>query len=551
MSKFFVNDSDDEENRPQEEVSGQVKSNKERDRIIVDIIGSEDEGERKVVTEKEKRIKRLREVITNIKAKQNNNDFVGLLDLYESLQQELEKCGKVFQEDQGLPRLYVRTICQIQDHLAQFTNEQKKKFSTNNNRSFNTLKAKLKKNNANPALTAKIQAFIENPINTDQSEQEAKGDQSSDESQKKEQSSESEDDDKKYLQSNDPMIRRKYWLKKVVKRQDSSSDEEKRKIKPKAQEDAYVDKFQAQDFNLAIDYSSEAVQKKLEQIVAQRNNSKDQKENILYCEKYSQHFILDNPKKSLEILLITINLQIDQFKRENPIFITKDQWAIIYKNLELVLFLYKEKVQKFEYLLTYSKLDEEHFFNEKRFLNTLYLNFQTLENELNQAFQNIDFFIQEYAERLSDQYQLLHLSQKLLFIFEQKQDIQNIAKLSFKQIEGIYFYTPQLINKLLEFTHLKQTASPLEIFGNGDLPQRIKQLVQNIQAGGDEDLIVKASLYQTFNLSINGFYQEANDLFISQTPYELVSQMKSFNQLIYNRTIIQLGIAAFREGLNL
>lgn len=64
-----------------------------------------------VLYEKEKRYKNLREVAAEIKVRIKNQDFVSLLDKYESLNKEFEK-GKLFFEKEGkLPRVYIRCLC--------------------------------------------------------------------------------------------------------------------------------------------------------------------------------------------------------------------------------------------------------------------------------------------------------------------------------------------------------------------------------------------------------------------------------------------------------
>ena len=58
----------------------------------------------------------------------------------------------------------------------------------------------------------------------------------------------------------------------------------------------------------------------------------------------------------------------------------------------------------------------------------LLINFSILEGELNKAFFNMDFYSQDYAERISDLYQLVFLSQQLLDLFEFKRDQSNLSK---------------------------------------------------------------------------------------------------------------------------
>lgn len=69
-----------------------------------------------------------------------NNDFVSMLDFFEKLNKEIEKGEKVFEREGGVPRLYIRILCQIENHVLSITGETKKKLSKTNNLSYNTLK---------------------------------------------------------------------------------------------------------------------------------------------------------------------------------------------------------------------------------------------------------------------------------------------------------------------------------------------------------------------------------------------------------------------------
>ncbi|CAK76776.1 unnamed protein product (macronuclear) [Paramecium tetraurelia] len=567
MSKFFQEESnsegEDEAPKGGPEVDAGIQSLATRTRIIQGLIDSDDDqGQRVIVTEKEKRYARLREIIKDIKIKIKNQDFVTLLDKFEELNKEVEKSTKVFEKEGGLPRFYIRIMCQIEVLVLQFTAEQKKKLGVNNSKAYNTLKQRIKKYNL--TIKDKIDEFINNPVTTDQSDDERKkkvraekkaaGSDSEPEAQQKEESSDSEDDDKYLLQSNDPMVRRRYWLKKKLpdKKDQKNEEIQQEKVNKKVIADIidYDVKFDiAQNKEIHIDYDADSVKKKLEQIVSSRGVQKNQVENLYVCEKYIQHFIKENLQRAVEILLITISLQIDQAKSEAPLYFNRQSWLQIYQNTFILFSLHQDKGVKVEKLHTYSKYDQENSFSEFRFISTLLVNFQTLEVELNKAFQNIDYYTQEYAERLSDLYQLTHLSQKLLELLKIKNDTANVALMSFKQLEAIYYIGPAVIQKLLELQTNKQAATPLQIFGNGDISSKIQSLVENILKYGDKETIVKATLYWVYNLALNGKYEQAHEIFISNISYEQVSQMKTLIQLYYNRALVQLGFGAFRQGL--
>lgn len=78
--------------------------------------------------------------------------------------------------------------------------------------------------------------------------------------------------------------------------------------------------------DIKIDYSNEAVNRTLIRIVESRGRSGNQSDNIYLCEKMIQHFIQSDLKRALEILLITMQLQIDQAKVEGTFYISRKAW---------------------------------------------------------------------------------------------------------------------------------------------------------------------------------------------------------------------------------
>lgn len=93
-----------------------------------------------VVSEKDKRVLRMREVIDRIRKKMKINDFVSLSNDFDELNRELEKGAKVFEKEGGAPRFYVRTLCEIENYILSLSADDKKKLSQSNNKAYNIMK---------------------------------------------------------------------------------------------------------------------------------------------------------------------------------------------------------------------------------------------------------------------------------------------------------------------------------------------------------------------------------------------------------------------------
>ena len=80
-------------------------------------------------------------------------------------EQELERGRKMFEKEGGIPRFYIRILCQLENFLLGVTAEAKKKFSQTNNKAYNTLKQRIKKHNL--GFKVEIDQFLENPVDSE------------------------------------------------------------------------------------------------------------------------------------------------------------------------------------------------------------------------------------------------------------------------------------------------------------------------------------------------------------------------------------------------
>ena len=122
MSKFFADDSDDSDNNSNESdtneadklrMKNEFNKNAKRRDILEGIESSEEDERHVVISEKQKRTQKMREIIQRIRNKFLINDFVSLLSEFEDLVKEAEKGARLFEKEGGYPRFYIRILCEI------------------------------------------------------------------------------------------------------------------------------------------------------------------------------------------------------------------------------------------------------------------------------------------------------------------------------------------------------------------------------------------------------------------------------------------------------
>ena len=76
----------------------------------------------------------------------------------------------------------------------------------------------------------------------------------------------------------------------------------------------------------------------------------------------------------------------------------------------------------------------------------------------------------------------------------------------------------------------------------------LRALCVYIYSSGDNVARARTVLLHIYNHAMNGRYHQARDLFLMSHMQDAISQTDIPTQIIYNRAVMQLGLAAFRNG---
>ena len=195
----------DSEGSSSEEQNQNINTDKSARQLRAALVGddvSEEEEDRKVRTQKEKRT----EVLDNIRKKcevaANNGDFDKLETDFNVLCVEIEKSREVIYEgkNEKLPKNIIKTLIVIQETIDSVSNAEKKKFSKVKAGNFNKVKQNFKKwlqsedNSIDATFEKQIEEFKANP---EASEEEEESDEEEAESDEEESEEEEESGDEK------------------------------------------------------------------------------------------------------------------------------------------------------------------------------------------------------------------------------------------------------------------------------------------------------------------------------------------------------------------
>lgn len=85
---------------------------------------SDEDTKRRVLSEKEKRFNKLKEIIGNIKQSTERHNFSTVETDFNTLIKEFEKSKKVVDET-GIPSFFIRSVYLLEDKIKNFASEDK------------------------------------------------------------------------------------------------------------------------------------------------------------------------------------------------------------------------------------------------------------------------------------------------------------------------------------------------------------------------------------------------------------------------------------------
>ncbi|TIC20813.1 hypothetical protein E3Q13_00452 [Wallemia mellicola] len=177
---------------------------------------------------------------------------------------------------------------------------------------------------------------------------------------------------------------------------------------------------------------------------------------------------------------------------------------------------------------------------------------ERLDDEFTKTLQNSDPHSLEYVERLSAQKTLYQTTVKTQAYFELIKAELPVSRTVMRRLEHIYS-KPDAVVEVLEkaasqaLGQLKSTITPPQsAFSSTKL---VHQLCTYLYNAADGLLRTRAMLSHIYHHSLHNNYHTARDMFLMSHLQENVSRADVATQILFNRTVVQLGLCAFRTGL--
>uniref|UniRef100_A0A669C4Z2 Eukaryotic translation initiation factor 3 subunit C n=1 Tax=Oreochromis niloticus TaxID=8128 RepID=A0A669C4Z2_ORENI len=557
MSRFFArSDSESEESSSDDEITDKAPGATFKQSLLLS--DDEEDTKRVVRSAKDKRFEELTNLIKTIRNAMKIRDMSKCLEEFEQLCRAFLKSKNIVDKE-GIPPFYIRLLADLEDYLNQLweDKEGKKKMNKNNAKALSTLRQKIRKYNRD--FESEIAAYKE-PASSDiclfvpqGSSSDSEGEVSSKSFLKKkpeapseatkflktdESSSSDEDDD----DDGD-------WSPSDTGSSSETSDkEEENALKRKRLEKPKM-------FAKGTEINTAVVVKKLNEILQARGKKGTDRAAQIELFHALAAIAAENNLGQGILVKIKFNI-IASLYDYNPnlaAFMKPDMWKkcldCIDELLDILfehnnIFIGENIAEDSENLAV-----SDQPFRVRGCILTLV---ERMDEEFTKIMQNTDPHSQEYVDNLKDEGRVCGIVDRLLTYLENKGSTEEICRVYLRRIMHTYYkfdYKAHRRSLGLQGETKSKEESKEESEGE-DSAVIMDRLCKFIYAKDRTDRIrTCAILCHIYHHALHSRWYQARDLMLMSHLQDNIQHADPPVQILYNRTMVQLGICAFRQGM--
>ncbi|KAK9451749.1 eukaryotic translation initiation factor 3 subunit 8 N-terminus-domain-containing protein [Limtongia smithiae] len=178
---------------------------------------------------------------------------------------------------------------------------------------------------------------------------------------------------------------------------------------------------------------------------------------------------------------------------------------------------------------------------------------ERLDDEFTRALQNIDPHTPEYIERLKEETLLYSTIVRAQIYFERVNLELSISRVLLRRIELLYYKPDQLITLVEQLTWEnmpKTLTSKITPYTPDETSlDLINAICVTLYAKDNGVFRARAMLCQIYHHALHNRYFRARDLLLMSHLQASIHTADVSTQILYNRTLVQVGLCAFREGM--
>ena len=203
-----------------------------------------------------------------------------------------------------------------------------------------------------------------------------------------------------------------------------------------------------------------------------------------------------------------------------------------------------------------------------------------LEEQYTKALQKIDPHTYEYVHRLEDEALFLQLAVGTQAYYERQDDHEQASRMALLRMEHTYYKHDRVANALNRAQALEQTFGdrayfhpscigtteksaldvtkchpgsvsgfPTAVVNDLDVAGDLLKLASYIIKRGDAESPHRAVLCHVYHHALHDRFHDARDMLLMSHIGDTIGKTDVATQILYNRTLAQIGLCAFRAGL--
>ncbi|KAJ3384524.1 Translation initiation factor 3 subunit c, partial [Entophlyctis sp. JEL0112] len=299
-----------------------------------------------------------------------------------------------------------------------------------------------------------------------------------------------------------------------------------------------------------VEVTPDNLYKRLKELVLARGKKSTDK--VAQIEQLTRLLeIAVTPHMKAQVLLVLIPSLFDYNPLSSGGFLPTEYWKSTRTNIDTLLDILDEnhtiKVSENIEGDEIDPADNENNFKDGKLINlrgNIYSFVDRLSEEFIKSLQHIDPHTTEYIERLKDETPLYVLIVRAQRYFERVKSKESSDSCILKRVLHVYYKTDNVIafmeSAIPAATRKEESTAP------GNL---VHVLCTKLYETSDIRVRARALLAHVYHLALHGQFYEARDMLLMSHLQEQVQNTDVETQILYNRTVVQLGMSAFRKGL--
>uniref|UniRef100_A0A3Q0S960 Eukaryotic translation initiation factor 3 subunit C n=1 Tax=Amphilophus citrinellus TaxID=61819 RepID=A0A3Q0S960_AMPCI len=579
MSRFFAtgSDSESEESSSADEITPKAPGTTFKQSLLLS--DDEEDTKRVVRSAKDKRFEELTNLIKTIRNAMKIRDMSKCLEEFEQLCRAFLKSKNIVDKE-GIPPFYIRLLADLEDYLNQLweDKEGKKKMNKNNAKALSTLRQKIRKYNRD--FEAEIVAYKEQASSlifilifvpqgaSSESEGEADGVSAKSFLKKK---PEAPSEASKFLKtsssSDDEDDDDEDWGSDPEGSDSESSDDGEGKTSSLAFiKSCFFCLFVFSFLSLTIfqekpkmfakgtEINTAVVVKKLNEILQARGKKgTDRAAQIELLHALAAISAENNLGQGILVKIkFNIIASLYDYNPNLAAFMKSDMWKKCLDCIDELLDILFENSNIFigENIAEDSEnlgVSDQPF----RVRGCVLTLVERMDEEFTKIMQNTDPHSQEYVDNLKDEGRVCGIIDRLLTYLENKGSTEEICRVYLRRIMHTYYkFDYKAHRRSLGLQGETKSEQDQEESEGEDSAVIMDRLCKFIYAKDRTDRIrTCAILCHIYHHALHSRWYQARDLMLMSHLQDNIQHADPPVQILYNRTMVQLGICAFRQGM--